>query len=91
MSTKKDKRRLRIKGNGRLRELAASITAWGARGIGIRLSRCIRGGRWVCGFGRGHVGQLLWFGTDISIKTGVEGVSGEILEIPIDFHERDRE
>jgi len=33
MSTKKDKRRLRIKGDGRLRELAASVTAWGARGM----------------------------------------------------------
>lgn len=33
MSTKKDKRHLRVKGDGRLRELAASITAWGARGM----------------------------------------------------------
>lgn len=33
MSAGKDKRRLRVKGDGRLRELAAAITAWGARGM----------------------------------------------------------
>lgn len=33
MSAKKEKVRLRVKGDSRLRELAASITAWGARGM----------------------------------------------------------
>lgn len=57
----------------------------------VGLLRVGRRGSGLCDFGRGHVGHLLWFGTDISIKTGSGGLSGQIPEILIAFHQGYRE
>ena len=76
-----------------------TISTWGLAGALVPDAGLAAGSALIAAFGAvvGFAGSVVvmsftpWLLNDISNKVGSEGVSGEILEISVEIHERDAE